>query len=584
MPTQSVTADSVSSPVSRPSRPTQRTHWSERQLLRRLSIFTGLVAIVTSLGIATPQLANADDTIVLDRHHTDAVSVRWEDSALVLRTRADLETGAGTMLDPTRVRFHLTDRQHGTVPDVPGFEFLGEPGDDIWTIPQRYESGSLWAGWETETLPRGLFVNDTITLSLTEVTGPGDLEVFVNDISGPERLLSSRDSMLRSFTEHVGAHTHANWVFTAPGEYTLTFVASAHLAQGGQIASLPQRYAFTVGGDSPLTPNPPDAQDPDPDTDPAPPHTAPGPQTPPSDGTPPAPATTHTPPAAASTNPPATATTTEEECIATPVTQTISPGDVTIGSDGHFDFGPVLEGGELKPRVKDDRLSPAQWVDPATLVFHLGAKAAQQAPGGAFDFLGTGTIWQIPLTQEAGVPWLGWNTQHPSIAGHTQGPITLTLDALDGPGHLAVYSVNSWGQPADRFFGTLDGFPRSTEITVGGSGVHVHGIWAFTEPGIYVATMTFSGTVDGAHRSGSTTLTFAVGDVDPQTAAKERQVTTYVGRTASGEPCELTLATTGLTSEESKDLGGLAWMLLVLGAAFVGASALRPRHQPVKTT
>lgn len=267
-----------------------------------------------------------------------------------------------------------------------------------------------------------------------------------------------------------------------------------------------------------------------------------------------------------------------EECIATPVTTTVRAGDVDVVTSGHFDFGPVVEGGALRALVKDDRTAPASWVDPATLVFHLTDAAAVQPPGGAFAFLGTGTVWQIPLTQSPNVPWLGWNTQHPTIAGHTSGGVTLTLDRLEGPGQLAVYSLDSWGGVGNRYFGTVDGFSRSTTIAVGASGVHVHGIWAFTQPGAYRATLSFAGDVDGRRQTATSTLTFFVGAGDPTSAVGERTATQIVGRTPSGEECELpVLAATGTDPRQAEDLVGLAAALFVVGLAFVGAAALGRR-------
>ncbi|MGO3678669.1 MAG: choice-of-anchor M domain-containing protein, partial [Microbacteriaceae bacterium] len=187
-------------------------------------------------------------------------------------------------------------------------------------------------------------------------------------------------------------------------------------------------------------------------------------------------------------------------------------------------------------------------------------------------------IGQIPLTQQAQVPWLGWNTQHPTIAGKTQGPVTLTLDSLDGPGDMAVYSMDSWGGLGDRFFGTVSGFPRSTSIAVGASGVHVHGVWAFTEPGTYRAAMSFSTTIGGAEQKANTVLTFFVGDGDPSQAAGEHDVTTVVGQTPDGKPCDLSLAETGSRDRWVIETGAIAVALFALGIAFLGAASLRPRR------
>ncbi|QAY63116.1 hypothetical protein ET495_07505 [Xylanimonas allomyrinae] len=298
-----------------------------------------------------------------------------------------------------------------------------------------------------------------------------------------------------------------------------------------------------------------------------------------------APGATGAPGAPAGQGTPASGTT-PEQCIATG--PAAPAGAVDVVTEGHLDFGPVLEDGTLRALVKDDRASPPRWVDPAGLVLHVQDNAAVQAPGGDFAFLGSGQVWQIPLTQASGVPWLGWNTQHESVAGKTDGNVTLSLDALDGPGRLAVYSMGSFGNVGEKFFGTVDGFGRSTEIPVGASGVHVHAIWAFTEPGAYHATLTFSGTVAGQPRTATTTLTFFVGPGDPASAARPGAATT--GRTPDGRECSLAAGTPGPGNGApggptlprtgpalTGDLAGLAVALGLVGLAFLGAAALAPR-------
>ncbi|GAB2474003.1 TIGR03773 family transporter-associated surface protein [Xylanimonas ulmi] len=285
-----------------------------------------------------------------------------------------------------------------------------------------------------------------------------------------------------------------------------------------------------------------------------------------------------------------------DQCLPQQVESTLGPGEADVVTSGHFDFGPVVDGAGLRALVKDDRTQPAPWVDPATLVLHLTDDAAVQAPGGEFAFLGAGQVWQVPLTQLPGVPWLGWNTQHPTIAGKVDGEVTLTLDNLEGPGRLAVYSMGSFGNLGERYFGTVEGFERSTAIPVGTSGVHVHAIWAFTEPGAYHATLTFAATVGGERRTGTSTLNFFVGPGDASAAARATTTQQTVGRTADGRECQLpaaagptgggpggasgagTLPRTGVDSETLADLTGLTVTLFVVGLAFVAAASLAPRR------
>jgi len=189
-----------------------------------------------------------------------------------------------------------------------------------------------------------------------------------------------------------------------------------------------------------------------------------------------------------------------------------SGGPTQTVDDGHFDFGPLIEGGKLVPRIKDDRSQPPEWVEPSSRVFAVGSAAEMKVPDSPdYSFLGSAgdTVWMIPQTQISGVPWLGWNTQHESARSEIKGPVTFALDSVDGPGKLGVYLNDSFGGVGAKKFGNMGGFPSSFNVPLN---VHEHGNWAFTEPGTYKVTMTLSATLKSGDKvSESATLTFQVG-------------------------------------------------------------------------
>jgi len=264
-------------------------------------------------------------------------------------------------------------------------------------------------------------------------------------------------------------------------------------------------------------------------------------------------------------------------CLPTPVTTTVAASDVEIVTRGHFDLGLTVQSGTAAVLAKDDRTGAALWRDPAGYVFHLADAASTPVPSGELsEFLGSGPVWTIPLSQRADVPWIGWNTQHPSVAGRTAGDVTMTLTTVSGPGDLAIYDLATLGTGVgQRHLGTAPGFPRSTTVPVGASGVHVHAIWAFTAPGAYTVTLKFSGTVDGAPVSASTDLAFFAGPGDPRSAVRPGTITEYVGRTATGKECDLELAATGVADDTVEGIATLAVGLVALGLTFVAASAGR---------
>ncbi|GIG36947.1 TIGR03773 family transporter-associated surface protein [Cellulomonas pakistanensis] len=223
-----------------------------------------------------------------------------------------------------------------------------------------------------------------------------------------------------------------------------------------------------------------------------------------------------------------------EVCTPTPVTRQVSAADATVATGGHFDFGSQLINGELVARTKDDA---GAWRDPAGLVLHVSETARRTVPAG-FEFLGSAgsTIWEIPETQEAGIPWLGWNTQHPSVTSGLSGPVTFTLAGVDGPGDLIVYMGGSFGSPNQRVFDTVGG-PRSVSVPLN---THQHAHWVFTQPGAYHVTITQTGTTTSGQRVSATGVVHVfVGSGDPRAAAATTTVTEWVGRTASGAECAL---------------------------------------------
>ncbi|WP_237221905.1 TIGR03773 family transporter-associated surface protein, partial [Rothia nasimurium] len=190
------------------------------------------------------------------------------------------------------------------------------------------------------------------------------------------------------------------------------------------------------------------------------------------------------------------------------------------GSDratsGHFDFGAVLNGGALSAQVKDDRTSPAVWKQPGALTFILGDAAKTKLPAGMDHIAPAGSeVYLIGATQQANVPWVGWNTQNPALVDQAAGPVTLTLSDLQGPGRLSVFlSGNFGGAGTPVFNGVGDSFsvPLNT---------HQHGNWVFTAPGIYTATLTWSAKLkDGSTQTATGTLRFEVGDVSAAQAPR----------------------------------------------------------------
>jgi surface-anchored protein len=136
------------------------------------------------------------------------------------------------------------------VPTNAVFSFLGEAGTPIWVLPAVENHDLLFLGLGTEELASGIFSNDTVTLTLKSVTGPGDFVLYTLDMFGaPVVSMNSRDGIDSADTRTLaaGGHTHVNWVFTAPGQYRIGLQASGVLAATGETnTSDVAEYLFEV--------------------------------------------------------------------------------------------------------------------------------------------------------------------------------------------------------------------------------------------------------------------------------------------------------------------------------------------------
>ena len=254
-------------------------------------------------------------------------------------------------------------------------------------------------------------------------------------------------------------------------------------------------------------------------------------------------------------------------------TLTVSVGEGASGNatEGHFDLGPAIDNGTLVARVKDDRTQPAQWVDPSSLTFALGDAARITAPAD-LGFVATpgSSVWLIPSTQIAGVPWLGLNSQREEIVTGTTGGVQFTLDAVEGPGRVAVFNAGSLGSGVGEH--VFDGPGSSYTL---GANTHAHQNWVFTAPGTYTLTISMRVTPNGAALAGSgfgsgSDLT-ATGSTGPSGRPMISQV---VGRTASGKDCDLSLATTGADTIPLAVVS-LTWALTGAACVWVGAIGRR---------
>lgn len=150
-------------------------------------------------------------------------------------------------LDDAVIR--VGDAAAQTVPDDPAYAFLGvDPGTAVHVVPQVQASGVVWVGWNTQEPNVLAAIDRGVTLSLLGVQGPGAVAVYLQagNLTAPDVLWQSSEPQAQPIWVEVNTHTHANWVFTAPGVYLVQVEASADLIDGRHVAEV-ATLRFAIG-------------------------------------------------------------------------------------------------------------------------------------------------------------------------------------------------------------------------------------------------------------------------------------------------------------------------------------------------
>lgn len=446
--------------------------------------------------------------------HTDIFHVTASGDKLGLDLREDI-TGSHVVRDPERVGLRVKEQALVDLPD-------GVPGAPRgYLLPLTQDPALLWPGWDTNAVAAAGI--GRVDIQVLSVSGPGTVHVFSLDMLGSvsSLLADGGTSLPGTIVAAQPSHTHANWVFTAPGDYTMSVQASA-TKDGKRLESPVRTYTWKVGdgGAQPTaTPTPTSSGMP----------TA----VPSSNASAPAVPAEQAPPAADALKAAATRGALSQAACR-PVS--VSAGaKQQVATQGHFDLGAQMVDGALVPLLKDDRSTPAVWASPNATVFQLGDKAKHTAPAALSFVTQPGKpIWMIGATQADGVPWLGQNTMHPTIINETTGPVTWRLVRVSGPGKFALFQSGALGGGVGQRLADNVGGPTVHTIP---ANTHAHPNWVFTEPGQYTLTFAMSArSKAGKDIGGTTQLSFAVG---VPAAPTSTATTTIVGRTLDGKSCDL---------------------------------------------
>lgn len=193
--------------------------------------------------------------------HTD-IGIDYDDSVDEWDLHIHDEVHDVEYSPPTNGLLIVKSDAHSTVPSGPEWSFLGAPGSDVWTLPKVQDPNLLFLGFGAEEIADGTFTNDQFTIALTGFSGPGNLVIYDLDTFGnPEVWFNTADGLSGADARTLpsGVHSHINWAFSAPGDYTVTFSADAISTLNGPTSSGPVDYKFHVVATNEvlINPNPP---------------------------------------------------------------------------------------------------------------------------------------------------------------------------------------------------------------------------------------------------------------------------------------------------------------------------------------
>lgn len=206
-----------------------------------------LASLVLAAIAAVPATA-----ATLDAGHVDALAPQLVGGQLELKVKDDT-------VRPTVVRnvsdvlFVVKAEARVPLPSGAAFGFLGAAGDRVSILPQTQDARLLWPGWSTEHASLAGAFGAPLRFALEHVDGPGRFHLFASDPFGGvgQRFASSSPDTAfpttNAWTVGLREHVHANWAFSAPGDYALRFRVSGTLSGGGEVSDV-QTYRFRVDG------------------------------------------------------------------------------------------------------------------------------------------------------------------------------------------------------------------------------------------------------------------------------------------------------------------------------------------------
>ena len=434
-----------------------------------------LLAASPGVAPAVPPAAPAVGTSIADGADLLSVSVTRDRMSVRFRDARQAASGAEGV-DPAQVTLGPAGGLAAAVPDGPAYAFLGAPGRPVWSLSA---GGSRFPSLDLTGVDPRAVDGGAVTWKLVSAEGPGEFAAYTVSRWGAPTVLLDSDGRAGTRLPAGRRLGGVAWTFDTAGDYRLTFAVSAKVA--GKDLARTATYAVEV-----------------------PAIVVPAAVVPAAG----APAVTALAGQAPAGKPKVQA---RPQVAERPAKQAAARAERKVISDGHVDMGPQLTGDALRIRLRDDTAGPV-WRELSDVVLKVTDKAKIPIPSGAgYAFLGKAgeRIWMLPQTQQPGIVWPGWNTQHDSVVSGVNGSVTWTVEGVTGPGAFKLFLTGSFGKP-DVLFDSARTLPQKLVIP---PNTHAHGNWAFTKAGLYKLAVRMSAkTKAGKAVSDTRTLALAVGD------------------------------------------------------------------------
>jgi hypothetical protein len=173
----------------------------------------------------------------------------------------------------------------------------------------------------------------------------------------------------------------------------------------------------------------------------------------------------------------------------------------------HVDLGLAYSGGEWDVHVHDED-NAAEYAPSDALLYVSAAARVTRPAGSQWDFLGVGagaSVWVLPVVQNPSLLYLGVGAEETAPgtfatytesdsrlgSGATAEWIKLTLQGATGPGHISIWSNDSFGAPI-VWWSSAQGGISALDTVFTASGSHNHYFFGFTATGIYEVDATAS--------------------------------------------------------------------------------------------